>query len=227
MHCCDVLCVISSDKGWRLESKTNFWGFQISVLWWLCPNSFSFLFPSQKHNGVGLGVLFWHCQARAQYAALDAWVPVKARSYRFLTTKTPGILHTLCFLFEKWVVSEGLWADWSSKPRLPGEQKCIVKSVCEAFGLSTFEASDSQELGRENLLCLRCFMCSGIFQSFLKDSFWKCGIKQISTCTIRGESQVTTLHVDDLVFSWRHGGRTEPRWHTEFYTQLLERDKVL
>ena len=45
----------------RLEIgvEDQFLRFPISVLWWLCDFfhlMFSFLFPSQKHNGVGLGV---------------------------------------------------------------------------------------------------------------------------------------------------------------------------
>ena len=227
MHCCDVLCVISSDKGWRLESKTNFWGFQISVLWWLCPNSFSFLFPSQKHNGVGLGVLFWHCQARAQYAALDAWVPVKARSYRFWRQNT-WILHTLVFV---WKVSRFRRSLSWLKLRTAATRRTKMHRKERMWSVSFvhFWSFWFPRTGTRELILFKMFYVFCFFSKLSQGFFWTCGIKQISTstCTIRAESQVTTLHVDDLVFSWQHGGRTEPRWHTEFYTQLLERDKVL
>lgn len=200
---------------------------------------FPFLFPSQKHSGVGLGVFVAlpgqstiRCFGRLgagegtkllMCLVKNCWgLKMIPQNSRFWWRNHLDFTHSLS-LFEKWVVSEGLWADWSSKPRLPGEQKCIVKSVCEAFGLSTFEASDSQEL-----IVFKMFYVFWYFSKLSQGFFWKCGIKQISTstCTMRAESQVT-LHVDDLVFSWQHRGRTEPRWHTEFYTQLLERDKVL
>lgn len=136
-----------------------------------------FLFLSQKGNGLGVLVLdygirpehntlLWTPGCRWRHEATCVWWNIlgpqnECTKHLDFDDKTPGF-YTLLFLFEQWVVSEGLWADWSSKRRLPREQKCIVKSVCEAFGLSTFEASDSQELGRENWFCLR-FLCVLVF----------------------------------------------------------------
>lgn len=85
----------------RLEIgvEDQFQRFPISVLWWLCPNSFSFLFPSQKHNGVGLGV-FVALPGQSTIRCFGRLGAGEGTKLPILTTITPWILHTLVFVWK-------------------------------------------------------------------------------------------------------------------------------